>query len=66
MSQPQREHAARDATGKFMWAMAGNFAGFEEASRALFAGDRKRLDSLVRKWPSDVRAHIKRLVSQGD
>ncbi len=37
-----------------MWAMAGNLPGFEEASRALFAGDRQRLEKLLRRWPKDV------------
>src|SRR3954468_17816734 len=34
-----RARRAREATYRFMSAMAGNLPGFEEASRALFAGD---------------------------
>ena len=37
-----RIRAARDAAYHFMSAMAGNRPGFEEASRALFADDRRR------------------------
>jgi hypothetical protein len=44
-----------------MWAVAGNFTGFEEASRALFAGSRQRLMDLTRDWPVDIRAHLLRL-----
>lgn len=31
---------------------------FEEASRALFAGDRDRLTALIAPWPTDIRAEI--------
>jgi hypothetical protein len=56
-----RHRAARDAAYHFMSAMAGNFKGFEEASRALFADDRRRFGELVAAWPEDVRDHIVRL-----
>ena len=55
---------AREAAGKFMWAMAGNLPGFEEASRALYAEDHKRLEELIRDWPQDIRKHLGRLVAQ--
>jgi hypothetical protein len=47
-----------------MWAMAGDLPGFEEASRALYAGDLPRLRKLVRAWPRDVRAHLLSLAEQ--
>ncbi len=53
-----RSRAARDAAYHFMSAMAGNLPGFEEASRALFAGDRRRLAGLIAGWPEDIRDHI--------
>jgi hypothetical protein len=53
-----RHRAARDAAYHFMSAMAGNFKGFEEASRALFADDRRRFGELIAAWPDDVRDHI--------
>jgi hypothetical protein len=53
-----RSRAARDAAYHFMSAMAGNLAGFEEASRALFADDRRRFVSLIAAWPDDIRDHI--------
>jgi hypothetical protein len=61
-----REQArlAREAAGKFMWAMAGNLPGFEEASRALYAADRPRLERMVRLWPEDVRNHVVRLFDE--
>jgi hypothetical protein len=53
-----RRRAARDAAYHFMSAMAGNFKGFEEVSRALFADDRRRFGELIADWPDDVRDHI--------
>jgi uncharacterized protein len=65
--QGQNRHlarAARDAAGKFMWAMAGNLPDFEEASRALFAKDQARLEQLTRRWPKDIRDHVAKLVAE--
>jgi hypothetical protein len=56
-----RQRAARDAAYHFMFAMAGNFPNFEEASRALFAGDRRRLAALIAPWPDDIRDHVLKL-----
>jgi uncharacterized protein len=56
-----RHRAARDAAYHFMSAMAGDFKGFEEASRALFADDRRRFAELIATWPADVRDYIIRL-----
>jgi uncharacterized protein len=56
-----RARAARDAAYRFMSVMAGNLAGFEEASRALFADDRRRFVALVAGWPDDIRDHVVKL-----
>lgn len=56
-----RLRTARDAAYHFMSAMAGNLANFEEATRALFADDRRRFAGLIADWPVDVRDHIVRL-----
>ena len=56
-----RARAARDAAYHFMSVMAGNLADFEEASRALFADDRRRFVSLVAGWPDDIRDHVVKL-----
>jgi hypothetical protein len=48
---------AREAAYRFMHELMGDAAGFEEASRALFAGDGERFRGLVADWPADVRAH---------
>lgn len=53
--------ASREAAYRFMSAIAGHLPGFEEAARALFAGQRERFDPLVADWPADVAAHARRL-----
>jgi uncharacterized protein len=53
-----RQRAARDAAYHFMSAMAGNLPHFEEASRALFADDRRRFVSQIAAWPADIRDHV--------
>ena len=52
---------AQESAYRFMSAMAGNLPGFEEATRALFAGDRARFDECVASWPADVRDHARKL-----
>ena len=63
---PDRDEArgAREAASRFLWAIAGNLPGFEEVSRALFAGDDARLSSLVAPWPADVRQHLATLLAR--
>jgi hypothetical protein len=56
-----RLRAARDAAYHFMSVMAGNLADFEEASRALFADDRRRFVGLIADWPADIRDHVVKL-----
>src|SRR5581483_11677179 len=50
-----RMRAAQEAANRFMSAIAGNLPGFEEATRALFAYDRRRFGELIANWPEDVR-----------
>jgi uncharacterized protein len=52
---------SQEAAYRFMSAMAGNFPGFEEATRALFAGDSERFNSWVAPWSIDIRDHARKL-----
>jgi uncharacterized protein len=52
-----RVRQAREAAYRFINAMAGNEPGFEEATRALFAGDLARFREQIAKWPADIRKH---------
>jgi hypothetical protein len=56
-----RIRRARDRAYHAMSTLAGNLAGFEEASRALFAGDQERLVGQMAAWPPDVRAYVLQL-----
>nr|WP_246520267.1 DUF2239 family protein [Microvirga arabica] len=56
-----RVRQSREALYRFMSTLAGDEAGFEEASRALFAGDQKLFEALIRLWPKDLRDHAERL-----
>ena len=44
-----------------MSVMAGNKPHYEDAIRALFAGDPVRFEELIAGWPADVRDHASRL-----
>jgi hypothetical protein len=62
--QADEARRARDATYRFIHAIAGDEPGFEEASRALFSPDPERFQAAIASWPEDVRAHAVKL-SQG-
>ena len=53
-----RTRQARDRAYHAMSTLAGSLAGFEEASRALFAGDHERLVAQMAAWPDDVRGYV--------
>jgi hypothetical protein len=53
------------ATYRFINTIAGNFQHFEEACRALFAGDREKFTNLTQGWPVDVRDQARWLMQGG-
>lgn len=56
-----RMRQAQEAAYRFMTAMAGDLAGYEEATRALYANDAARFDAMTAAWPVDVRDHTRKL-----
>jgi len=56
---PDRARQAKDATYRLMTALAGDRAGYEEASRMLFAGDWTAFDAAVQNWPEDIRETVR-------
>jgi hypothetical protein len=58
-----RARAAQSAAYTFLSAMAGDLPGFEEALRALFAGDRDRVAELTRTWPPDIGPYAQALLA---
>jgi uncharacterized protein len=59
-----RVRLAREAAYRFMSAMAGNKPHYEDAIRALFAGEAARFEKLIAEWPADVRDHVARLAER--
>ncbi|WP_137920891.1 DUF2239 family protein [Hydrogenophaga sp. 2FB] len=65
VEEARRSHADRDGwrqakerAYRFMSAIAGGFAGFEEASRALFGQDAEAFARSIAEWPPDVQSHL--------
>jgi hypothetical protein len=52
---------SQEVAYRFISAMAGNMPGFEEATRALFAGNSERFDYLIHSWPADIRNCARKL-----
>lgn len=64
-AESDRRRQAVEATNRFMTAMAGDNAGYEEACRALFAGDIEALRRRIARWPVDIRSHVLMLAEVG-
>jgi hypothetical protein len=54
-----RQRQTNERAYHFMSAMTGDMAGFEEASRALFASDAAKFRQQTEAWPSDVRDYLR-------
>ena len=52
---------AQEVCYRFMSVIAGHQPHFEEATRALFAGNRQRFEQEIEGWPADVLNHVKKL-----
>lgn len=61
--QGDAKREAQNAAYRFMMVMAGNEAGFEEANRALWAGDREKFERETNSWPADIRDHARKLAA---
>lgn len=59
----EQQRLARERAYQLMLALAGDLPGFEEATRALFAGDGQRLHALLTDWPADVGRYVLALAS---
>jgi uncharacterized protein len=63
LAAKDRARRAKDVTYRFAAAMAGNRPHYEEAMRALFAGDRDRFETLTQAWPAAIGDHARRLAA---
>ncbi len=59
----ERMRQAQAAADRFMMAMLGDQPGYEEAARALYAGDERTFQTRIAAWPKDLREHVERLAS---
>jgi hypothetical protein len=58
-----RKRRSQEAAYRFITTMAGNRPGYEEATRALFAGDLEAFRHQMASWPIDVRNFALELAS---
>lgn len=61
----ERIHRGREAAYRVLSVLAGDRPGYEEALRALFAGDRVEFAARMADWPADIRAYALRLSDPG-
>jgi len=59
-----RIRLAQEAAYRFMSVTSGNRPHYEEAIRALFAGDATRFERQITEWPADIRAHTLELAER--
>lgn len=52
---------AKQATDRFMSAMLGNMPNYEEATRALYQGNKEIFLDLIQDYPKDIYQHILKL-----
>lgn len=60
-----RQRAAQEGAYRFLTAVAGDFPGYEESLRALFAGNAAEFQRQASAWPEDVRNYAIRLGFSG-
>jgi hypothetical protein len=58
--EPNKAEArrVREATDRAMATLGGDRAGYEEATRALYAKDLPRFKAQIKGWPSDLRRYL--------
>ena len=59
-----RRRQAQESAYRFVTALAGDAPGYEEALRALFAGDAEGFRVQTARWPADVRNHAATLFAE--
>jgi hypothetical protein len=59
-----RTRALRDGLYRFMTALVGNAPGYEEAIRALYAGERDEFAAHIEAWPPDIRAKLESMSAE--
>jgi hypothetical protein len=58
-----RQRQCRDAAYRLATALVGNAPGYEEAMRALYAGQRDDFAAHIEAWPEDVRQILEEMTA---
>jgi hypothetical protein len=58
------QRARRDAVYRFATALVGNAPGYEEAMRALYAGQHEDFAAHIEGWPMDVRRALEEMTEE--
>jgi hypothetical protein len=61
-----RRRETQEAVHRVMTTLAGNLPGYEEALRALYAGDGESFSRRMAEWPHDVRTYVQALANRAD
>ena len=59
-----RRRQQRDAAYRLATALVGNAPGYEEAMRALYAGQREDFAAHIEAWPTDVRQVLEEMTAE--
>jgi hypothetical protein len=59
-----QQRRLRDAAYRFATAIVGNAPGYEEAIRALYAGQREEFAAHIEAWPADVRRVLEEMTEE--
>ena len=62
--QADQERAVREAAHRFLWDMAGNLPGFEEASRQFYRNDVEQMRQIMGSWPAGVRTYAEQFLTR--
>jgi hypothetical protein len=65
MKRGRTQRECYDAAYRFLTVMAGDGPFYEDAIRALYAGDRLKFEAYARPWPKAVRDHARKLAWPG-
>jgi uncharacterized protein len=59
-----QQRRVRDSAYRFATAIVGNAPGYEEAIRALYAGQREEFAAHIESWPPDVRHALEDMTAE--
>ena len=63
--KPQsRQRQVRDAAYRLATALVGNAPGYEEAMRAMYAGQRDDFAAHIEAWPADIRQVLEEMTAE--